>query len=105
MNGILVHLNADVGEGFGIWCLGDDEALLSVITSANALYGFQAFDPAVHAEGLRLRGGSRHSERCSCPRPGSGWLRPASDRRRPGGGDRRGRLPDCRHGRFCQDRR
>lgn len=40
-----VDLNADVGESFGRWRLGDDEALLDVITSANVACGFHAGDP------------------------------------------------------------
>ncbi|WP_299576410.1 5-oxoprolinase subunit PxpA [uncultured Williamsia sp.] len=39
-------LNADLGEGYGVWRLGDDEALLSVVTSANIACGFHAGDPA-----------------------------------------------------------
>lgn len=39
-----MDLNADLGEGFGIWRLGDDEALLDVITSANVACGFHAGD-------------------------------------------------------------
>jgi UPF0271 protein len=41
-----VDLNADLGEGFGIWTLGDDEALLQVVTSANVACGFHAGDPS-----------------------------------------------------------
>ncbi|MFY1705279.1 LamB/YcsF family protein [Micromonospora sp. WMMA1923] len=41
-----MDLNADLGEGFGIWRLGDDEALLDVITSANVACGFHAGDPS-----------------------------------------------------------
>ncbi|GAA3440965.1 LamB/YcsF family protein [Planomonospora venezuelensis] len=41
-----IDLNADLGEGFGIWRLGDDEALLDVVTSANVACGFHAGDPA-----------------------------------------------------------
>lgn len=41
-----IDLNADLGEGFGVWRLGDDEALLDVITSANIACGFHAGDPA-----------------------------------------------------------
>jgi UPF0271 protein len=41
-----VDLNADLGEGFGIWRLGDDDALLGVVTSANVACGFHAGDPA-----------------------------------------------------------
>jgi UPF0271 protein len=40
-----MDLNADLGEGFGVWRLGDDEALLDVITSANVACGFHAGDP------------------------------------------------------------
>jgi UPF0271 protein len=40
-----MDLNADLGEGFGIWRLGDDEALLDVVTSANVACGFHAGDP------------------------------------------------------------
>ncbi len=40
-----VDLNADLGESFGRWRLGDDEALLDVVTSANIPCGFHAGDP------------------------------------------------------------
>lgn len=43
----VVDLNSDLGEGFGIWKLGDDEALLDVITSANVACGFHAGDPNI----------------------------------------------------------
>jgi UPF0271 protein len=39
-----VDLNADLGEGFGIWRLGDDEGMLRVITSANIACGFHGGD-------------------------------------------------------------
>ncbi|MGK2881195.1 MAG: LamB/YcsF family protein [Mycobacterium sp.] len=42
-------LNADLGEGFGQWRLGDDEAMLDVVTSANVACGFHAGDPALLA--------------------------------------------------------
>lgn len=41
-----IDLNADVGESFGRWRLGDDEALLGIVTSANIACGFHAGDPA-----------------------------------------------------------
>ncbi|MEU8239203.1 5-oxoprolinase subunit PxpA [Actinoplanes missouriensis] len=41
-----MDLNADLGEGFGAWTLGDDDALLSVVTSANVACGFHAGDPS-----------------------------------------------------------
>ena len=43
--GSTVDLNADLGEGFGVWRLGDDEALLGLVTSANVACGFHAGDP------------------------------------------------------------
>lgn len=41
----VIDLNADLGESFGAWRLGDDEALLSLVTSANIACGFHAGDP------------------------------------------------------------
>jgi len=41
-----VDLNADMGESFGRWTLGDDVGLLGVVTSANIACGFHAGDPA-----------------------------------------------------------
>jgi UPF0271 protein len=41
-----IDLNSDVGESYGAWRLGDDEALLQVVTSANVACGFHAGDPA-----------------------------------------------------------
>ncbi len=43
----MVDLNSDLGEGFGHWTLGDDDALLQVVTSANVACGFHASDPAI----------------------------------------------------------
>ena len=40
-----VDLNADLGESFGRWQLGDDTAMLDVVTSANVACGFHAGDP------------------------------------------------------------
>ena len=42
-----VDLNSDLGEGFGHWTLGDDDALLQVVTSANVACGFHAGDPSI----------------------------------------------------------
>ena len=41
-----VDLNADLGEGFGVWRLGDDDAMLELVTSANVACGFHGGDPA-----------------------------------------------------------
>ena len=40
-----MDLNADLGESFGRWTLGDDEAMLDLVTSANVACGFHAGDP------------------------------------------------------------
>lgn len=42
-----IDLNSDMGESFGRWKLGDDEALLTVVSSANIACGFHAGDPSV----------------------------------------------------------
>lgn len=60
--GVSIDLNADLGESFGAWSLGDDEALLDVVTSANVACGFHAGDPltmratvaAASARGVRI---------------------------------------------------
>jgi UPF0271 protein len=44
---VTVDLNADLGESFGVWRLGDDGAMLDVVTSANVACGFHAGDPAL----------------------------------------------------------
>jgi UPF0271 protein len=42
---VRIDLNADLGESFGRWRLGDDDAMLDVVTSANVACGFHAGDP------------------------------------------------------------
>jgi 5-oxoprolinase (ATP-hydrolysing) subunit A len=42
-----VDLNADLGEGFGAYTLGDDAAVLAFVTSANVACGFHGGDPRV----------------------------------------------------------
>jgi len=44
-----VDLNADMGESFGPWVMGDDIALLDIVTSANIACGLHAGDPDVMA--------------------------------------------------------
>lgn len=41
-----MDINSDLGEGFGQWAMGDDAAMLSVVSSANVACGFHAGDPA-----------------------------------------------------------
>lgn len=42
----MLDLNSDLGESFGRWVLGDDEAMLGLVTSANVACGFHAGDPS-----------------------------------------------------------
>ena len=57
-----IDLNADLGESYGTWQLGDDEAMLEIVTSANVACGFHAGDPstlrrtcqAAHARGVKI---------------------------------------------------
>ncbi len=60
--GASIDLNADVGESFGPWPMGHDEALMSVATSVNIACGFHAGDPVVISRtiDLALQLGTRH---------------------------------------------
>jgi 5-oxoprolinase (ATP-hydrolysing) subunit A len=49
----VIDLNADVGESFGAYTLGDDAALLDVVTSASVACGFHAGDPMVMTRTVR----------------------------------------------------
>ena len=49
-----VDLNADMGESFGPWTMGDDAALLKVVTSANIACGGHAGDADVMAATMRM---------------------------------------------------
>lgn len=42
-----VDINADLGEGFGPWKMGEDEQLMELISSANIACGFHAGDPSI----------------------------------------------------------
>lgn len=41
-----IDLNSDLGEGYGAWKMGDDAAMLGIVSSANIACGFHAGDPA-----------------------------------------------------------
>lgn len=53
-----IDLNADLGEGFGPWRMGNDRALLDIVTSANIACGGHAGDPVTMVETLTLAGAS-----------------------------------------------
>jgi UPF0271 protein len=48
-----IDLNCDMGESFGNWRMGDDERLMTVITTANVACGFHGGDPATMLETVR----------------------------------------------------
>jgi UPF0271 protein len=48
-----INLNADLGESFGAWTMGQDEALLGLVDSANIACGFHAGDPLVMRNTVR----------------------------------------------------
>jgi UPF0271 protein len=48
-----VDLNCDMGESFGVWRMGDDDALLQHVSSANIACGFHAGDPSVMQRTVR----------------------------------------------------
>ena len=49
-----VDLNCDCGEGFGVYAMGDDRAMLAIVTSCNVACGFHAGDPDIMAETFAL---------------------------------------------------
>ena len=49
-----IDLNADAGESFGAYTLGDDAALMRSITSVNVAAGFHAGDPSVLRRTIQL---------------------------------------------------
>ena len=49
-----INLNADLGESFGPWPMGNDAAILGIVRSANVACGFHAGDPTVMTDTVRL---------------------------------------------------
>lgn len=47
MSAARIDLNSDLGEAFGNWAMGDDAAMLDIVSSANVACGFHAGDPSV----------------------------------------------------------
>jgi UPF0271 protein len=44
---VAIDVNSDLGESYGVWTLGDDAAMLALVSSANIACGFHAGDPSV----------------------------------------------------------
>ncbi len=49
-----IEINCDMGEGFGLYKMGDDEALMKHITLANIACGFHASDPMIMEKTVQL---------------------------------------------------
>lgn len=49
-----IDINCDLGESFGAYTMGDDAAMLEIVTSANVACGFHAGDPMVMHETLKM---------------------------------------------------
>ncbi|MDB5665154.1 5-oxoprolinase subunit PxpA [Cypionkella sp.] len=49
-----IDLNSDLGEGYGLWAMGDDEAMLKLVSSANIACGGHASDPETMYQTLLL---------------------------------------------------
>ena len=49
-----IKLNSDLGEGFGSWKMGLDEAVFPYIDMANFACGFHAGDPLIMDESIKL---------------------------------------------------
>ena len=48
-----IDLNSDLGESLGAWTMGDDAAMLDIVSSANVACGFHAGDPVGILKTLR----------------------------------------------------
>ncbi|HYS65829.1 MAG TPA: LamB/YcsF family protein, partial [Paraburkholderia sp.] len=49
-----IDLNADLGEGFGPYKMGEDEAMLDIVSSANVACGYHAGDPVIMDKTVRM---------------------------------------------------
>jgi UPF0271 protein len=52
----VIDINSDLGESFGAWTMGDDAAMLDIVSSANVACGFHAGDPAGILRTLKAAG-------------------------------------------------
>ena len=62
-----VDLNSDLGEGFGTYRCGDDDAMLAIVTSANVACGLHAGDPEVMARTFAIARESAASRSAPIP--------------------------------------
>jgi UPF0271 protein len=54
MKRLSIDINSDLGESFGVWKMGDDEAVLAFVSSANVACGYHAGDPATMRKTVEL---------------------------------------------------
>ena len=80
-----INLNADLGESFGAWHMGDDPALLQVVKSANVACGFHGGDPHVMRNGASSLEEFKHTR---SPRKDDTRLHVDAFASRPSGGER-----------------
>ena len=83
-----IDLNADLGEGFGPWRMGEDEALLELVSSANVACGFHAGDPVIMDRTVRTGAGPRRRRRRACRLSRPAGLRAPADADRSRGAGR-----------------
>jgi UPF0271 protein len=54
MKRLSIDINSDLGESFGVWKMGDDEAILAFVSSANVACGYHAGDPTTMRKTVEL---------------------------------------------------
>ena len=100
-----IDLNSDLGESFGVWKLGDDEAMLELVTSANVACGFHAGDPSTLRAVCTAAVHNHVSIGAQVSYPDLARLRPPLPRHRPSRPARRRALPTGRARRLRPGRR
>ena len=94
-----IDLNADVGESLGAWSLGEDEALIPLVSSVNVAAGLHAGDPVVIERTVALAVGARRRGRGAPGLPGPRRVRAAGDGASPRRDRGVGAVPGrCRRG-------
>ena len=91
---VSVDLNADLGESFGTWQLGDDDAMLGLVTSANVACGFHAGDPTTLRHSCEEAAKQRRPDRRAGRLPRPRRVRQALHRHHARRPHRRRHLPD-----------
>ena len=100
-----VDLNSDVGESYGVWTLGDDAAMLRVVSSANVACGFHGGDPSTLRATCAAAAAHGVTIGAQVSYPDLARVRPAVPRHRPGRAARRRALPARRPRRLRPGRR